>query len=242
MSSGIWAAASGAIGHLESLDVTANNLANASTAAFQGDRAVFRQVLADKERAGVATDYRRYTVVGTRSPDHAPGAITTTGRGMDAAISGDGYFVVQTSQGERYTRNGGFQVAEGQLVTAGGQVVLDEGRSPIAIPEGEADVSIGADGSVYAGTETIGQLAVVRFANPDAMERDGTMLFRAPNGSAEATTPSLVTESLESSNVSVVKSMTDLVTATRSFDAMQRAIETFSEIERRAAMSIMGNR
>jgi len=241
MSSGIWAAASGAIGHLENLDVTANNLANASTTGFQGDRAVFRQVLAAKEQAGAATDYRQYTVLGSRSPDRTPGASITTGRSLDAAIDGDGYFAVQTTQGERYTRDGAFRVVGGQLTTAGGQLVLDEGQSPIAIPEGETDVSIGGDGTVYAGGESVGQLALFHFANPDIMEREGTTLFRAPAASAEAITPSLATGSLESSNVSVVKSMTDLVTATRSFDAMQRVIESFSEIERRTATGIMGN-
>lgn len=242
MSSGIWSAASGAIGHMAMLDVTANNLANASTAGFQGDRAVFSQVLAAKESAGAASDYRRYALVSTKSPDLTAGAITSTGRSLDAAIDGDGYFIVQTSQGERYTRSGAFQVTAGQLTTAGGQVVLDESRNPISVPEDVSEVNIGRDGSVYAGAEAVGQIAVVRFANPDSMEREGTMLFRAPNGAAEATSTSLVTESLESSNVSVVKSMTELVTATRSFDAIQRAIETFSEIERRTAMSIMGNR
>ncbi len=241
MSSGIWAAASGAIGHLENLDVTANNLANASTTGFQGDRAVFRQVLAAKEKAGAATDYRRYTVVGTRSPDQTVGASIVTGRSLDAAIDGDGYFAVQTAQGERYTRDGAFQVVDGQLTTAGGKQVLDEGHSPIAIPEGETDVSIGDDGTVYAGSESVGQLALFRFANPDVMEREGTTLFRAPAASAEATAPSLASGSLEGSNVSVVKSMTELVTATRSFDAMQRVIESFSEIERRTATGIMGN-
>ncbi|MDX2055326.1 MAG: flagellar hook basal-body protein [Polyangiaceae bacterium] len=242
MSSGIWSAASGAIGHLASLDVTANNLANASTAGFQGDRAVFQQVLAQKQLAGAASEYRQYSLVSSRSPDHTAGSITSTGKSLDVAINGDGYFVVKTPQGERYTRNGGFLVIGGQLSLAGGQRVLDEGRSPIEIPDNEADLRIGDDGTVYAGAEAVGQLAVVRFANPDVMQREGESLFRAPNGTAEATVPSLVTESLESSNVSVVKSMTELVTATRSFDAMQRMIDTFSEIERKAAMGIMGNR
>lgn len=245
MSTGIWVAASGATAQMTALDATANNLANAQTPAYKADRAVFQEYLASAVDAGNAQTQMRYASVAEVRADHSLGPIQVTGRALDVAIDGEGYFAVQTPGGERYTRAGNFQIAPGgTLVTADGHAVLDAARRPLTVPATGAPVSISADGSVMLGDDPIGQLRFVRFQNPAGLAKEGLVLMRpTPDAGAPAVAPArLQPGALEMPNVSVVKGMTDLVSVTRSFEALQRAVEVFSQLDQRAANDIMGSR
>jgi flagellar basal-body rod protein FlgF len=158
------------------------------------------------------------------------------------AIDGEGYFAVQTPRGERYTRAGGFQVGPGgTLVTPQGYAVLDAGGSPIHIPEESGSPEIGQDGMLRVGGEEVGQLRVVDFEQPSALEKDGDTLFRAPPRAGEPVPANVTLQggALELPNVSIVKGMTDLVSATRAFEALEKAVEAYSDLERRAASDIV---
>ncbi|MEO8178203.1 MAG: flagellar basal-body rod protein FlgF [Deltaproteobacteria bacterium] len=245
MSSGIWIAASGASAQMTALDVTANNLANATTPGFKADQAVFQEHLVQALVAGKAQPDMRYTSVAAVTPDLRSGPLQVTQRPLDAAIDGDGYFTVQTPRGERYTRAGGFQLGPaGTLVTALGYAVLDSGGSPIQLPLDGPPAEIGQDGAIRIGDEEVGRLGVVSFAQPRALAKDGDTLFRATPqaGQPEPTSVTLQSGALELPNVSIVKGMTDLVSATRAFEALERAVEAYSDLERRAASDIVGAR
>jgi flagellar basal-body rod protein FlgF len=240
VSSGIWVAASGAIARATALDSTANNLANATTSGFKAERALFQEHLIRAAYVGQARPAMRYASVSENAIDHAAGPITVTQRNLDVALAGPGFFVLNTPDGERYTRSGSFHLGPtGQLLSTDGYPVAGA-SGPLQVPPNEGDPSFGPDGSLLVGQEMRGQLKIVKFPNPDKLERVGDRMFRATARSGGAQSHNVAVESgaLEQSNVSVVKGMTELVSATRAFEALQRAVEAFSEVERRAANEI----
>jgi flagellar basal body rod protein FlgG len=242
MSTGIWSAVSGAVGQSAALEVAANNIANASTPGFRADRAVFRQELARVMSTDNATRSLRYSVVRSVEPDLESGTIQHTGRQLDAAIRGkDGFFVVSTAQGERYTRAGSVRVtSDGRVTTPEGHAYLGPDRRPLRVSPDATDVSIGPDGALNVNGEPTGRFLFVSFDNPTRLEKDGNVLLRgtAAAGRARLANVELEPGALEMSNSSALAGMTSLVTATRQFDMLARVIEAFSNVDKRAATDI----
>lgn len=246
MSSGIWIAASGASSQITALDVTANNLANASTPGYKAQTALFQEHLIQAAFVGDARQEMRYTGVAEVSSDMRPGSISPTGRPLDAAIAGDGFFTVQTPEGERYTRAGAFHVAPGGgLVTPDGHAIVGTTGKPLFAANSQGAITLGEDGSLRAGKEVVGRLKIVTFSDSSELEAEGTQLYRATERSGIAKAESdveLHVGAVEMPNISIVKGMTQLVTASRTFETLQKAVEVFSEMERRAANDIVGAR
>ena len=151
------------------------------------------------------------------------GTITPTGRGLDAALDTDGFFVIETPGGPRYTRNGHFTIdAERRLRTQEGYLVQGA-DGPITLSEG--DSRIDADGTVWSGVTRAGRLAVVQFADPGRLTRDqGTLLRADGQPSTVADRPVVHGGALEQSNVSVSDRLAELTTVSRGFEALQKAI------------------
>jgi len=229
MADGIYSALSGAIAQSHALDVVANNLANATSTAFKADRLTFREVL--KQTAGEANRSHPQVLVDGVHTDFRPGALSQTGNPLDAAIIGDGFFVVDTAAGERFTRAGSFSISdEGLLVDQRGQRVMGlEGA--IAIQPGQP-VRLDNEGNVWSGEEQMGRLRVVSFANPQRLARAGEGLW-VPGRAASPTevAAQLNIGAIELSNVSAVRSMTQMVTISRAYEAYHRAIETFRSLD-----------
>jgi flagellar basal-body rod protein FlgF len=243
MSSGIWAAASGAVGQLADLEVTAENLANANTNGYRAERSIFRQVLADAAEAGVAAEYRRYATLRTRTPTLEEGPTLSTGRPLDVKLPGEHVLAVRTAEGDRYTRDGALQISpEGRLVTRDGDALLDRARRPISLPRDAQRVAIDREGRVVVDGREHASLVVLRPGAPDDLEKQGQNLLRLRAGAPPpaAVTVELVPEALEGSNVSVMRGMTDLIASSRTLEAMQKVIDAFRESEQRAASGIMG--
>jgi flagellar basal body rod protein FlgG len=172
-----------------------------------------------------------------------PGGFVSTARPLDVAIHGDGMFAISTARGVRYTRLGAIQVTkDGKLVTREGDAYLNRDHKPISVPAGVTDVRVGTDGVVHAAGETCGQLLLVNFKNAAGLTREGALVFKATpsSGAPRLSTATLEAETLEQSNVSVVKGMVDIVGASRGFEACERAIDAFRDADRRAAMALMG--
>jgi len=245
VSTGIWMAASGASSQITALEATANNLANANTVGYKADQAVFQEHLISAMYAGRAQREMRYNGVAAVATDMRAGPLAVTNKPLDVTIDGEGFFAVRTPRGERYTRAGAFQLGpEGDVVTAQGYPVLDSSGNPLTVQPDAKRLSIGDDGTLSADDTEVGQLKVVKFRELSGLEKEGEQLFRATprSGPAEVTAAVVQAGALEMPNVSIVKGMTDLVSATRAFEALQRAVESFSQLEHRAANDIVGAR
>jgi flagellar basal body rod protein FlgG len=241
MSTGIWAAVSGAVGQTTALDVAANNIANSSTPGFRADRELFQQTLANAQRG--ADGSLRYSIVRTVRPDLNAGQIISTKRGLDVALRGpDGFFAVRTPQGDRYTRAGHLVTsADGTLTTPDGHPYLGAGNQPIRVPPDGKDVAFGPDGTLLVdGADAGAKLQVVRFANPAGLEKEGDVLLRArpEAGRAQPLPADLEVGALELSNSTAINGMTSLVTASRQFEMLTKVIEAFATADRSAATSI----
>lgn len=245
MTDGMWPALSGALAQQRLLDVTANNVANASTPGFRGDTLAFREVLG--RATGMAGKQLRYTRVDTQSLDRSVGTVETTGRALDVALPAEGFLVVQTPRGERYTRSGQLRVGSDLLLrTAEGSTVLADNHRPIQIANAAAadKIHVGEDGTVSVDGASVGRLLLVDFADAAALEKDAPTVLRATDksGAARQAAVKVMSGALESSNVSAVKGMVDLVTISRAFDACQRVLDGMREADKRGIASVISPR
>jgi len=232
MSKGIYVALSGAMSQEIALDVTAANVANSTAAGYQRLRPQFRSVM---QAAGARKDLRFGGVAGT-SVDTAPGNVRQTGRSLDVALPAGVYLGVATPRGERYTRCGAISVGgDGSVRTTGGAQLAGEDGRPLKVdPSQTGDMRVDANATLWNGNTSLGKLRLVRFAKPADLAHEGAGLFGVGNGGTpQPSKDPLEVGFLEESNASPVQSMTDLLMATRTFEAFQRAIETFGEADRK---------
>lgn len=241
MSDGIWAALSGAVAQQRSLDITANNVANANTAGFRADRLVFEQALSQAGTDGPAPDAVRFVQTAEMATDHRPGALQQTGNPLDLALEGDGWFSVQTPNGERFTRAGAFVTnADGLIVTADGHPVLgvQQGDGPpptLQVPPATREIRVADDGTVFADEQQIGRLRITRF--DEQPRKEGLTLYVGGQGGRPA--DAAVRQGyLEMANVNAVAGMNELITVTRSFEAFQKVIDTFQALDERTARDL----
>jgi flagellar basal body rod protein FlgG len=122
--------------------------------------------------------------------------------------------------------------------------VLDSGGGTINVQPDAKILSIGDDGTLTVDDSDVGQLKIVKFRQVNGLEKDGEQMFRVTprSGGAEVAQATVLAGTLEMPNVSIVKGMTDLVSATRAFEALEKAVEAFSALEHRAATAIVGAR
>lgn len=248
MSSGIWAAASGAVGQVALLDTAANNLANVDTNGFQPDRLVFRRVLSGNMAAAERSHPSlEYAVGRTSSPEIRAGRSVPTGRDLDLAITADGqYFAVGTANGVRYTRAGSTQISpDGTLATPNGLPYLNQNLRPIVIPPGTGNVRIENTGELtYDGVPSGERIVVTEFTNAAALQKEGSVLLFAPPAAGTPTrvnTPYLQTAALEKGTDNAMRHMSTVVQASRDFEVLSQVIEAFRDVEKSAARDIDGS-
>lgn len=226
------------------MDVVANNLANASTPGFKAEMMLMAEVELPAEQ-GVELSYVQDFAT---ARDFSPGSLRVTGNDLDLAIQGDGFFAVQTPEGVRYTRVGRFQLdANGTLVTTQGYPVL-AGGGPITIDPDDGPLNVAEDGSISTDRaiggqqlQAIGQLDLVDFADRSKLTPVQDNLFD-PNGQQPVeATGKIAQRMLEDSNVRSIIEMTNLIDVTRSYQSMQRFLDSEHERQRRAINSITSN-
>jgi flagellar basal body rod protein FlgG len=221
MSGSQYIALSGLRARVDELDRLAGDIANAGTAGYKGERetraAALRESFGDTLATAIDTTF------GGRRLDASAGSIAPTGRDLDLAVDGPGFFVIATPDGPRYTRNGHFTLdAQRRLVTEDGSLVQGDGG---AITLGDGDVRIDQDGSVWAGTTQAGRLSVVEFQDPSALTHEHSSRLRADGQNPTAASSTIVhAGALEQSNVSVAERLAELTTVSRGFEALQKAI------------------
>lgn len=236
MSRGIYVALSGAVAQETALETTATNLANASTPGYQRLRPVFREALsnATQQKPGAAM---RSVSLDATAIDTTRGALQTTGRPLDVALPEGVFLGATTPRGERYTRGGALKVAaDGSLTTASGAKLVREDGAAITL-DPKRETSITSDGSVVQDGATVARLRLVKIEG-GKLEHEGGGLLVARGGAPVAAGGPIDVGALEESNASVVGSMTELVSASRTFEAFQRMLETFGEIDRKVLSTV----
>ena len=222
MDAAFYKALSGAVTQMRRLEVASQDLANVNTSGYKGQRLSFAEVLA--KRAPAEDRPGGFVAVGDQRTYFAPGVLQGTGNPFHLAIEGDGYFVVQTARGERYTRNGGFTMkADGTMITAEGDALLGEG-GPIQLVDGKIEVA--SDGTVRSDNSDIGKLRVVRFTEPRKAVKEGAnLLVTEPSNLTVVEAARIVQGNLEQSNVSPIDSMVQLISINRQFESYERAMK-----------------
>ncbi|HTV59234.1 MAG TPA: flagellar basal-body rod protein FlgF [Verrucomicrobiae bacterium] len=230
MDSGYYAAFTGLVARIQALDVIANNLANINTTGFRGQREFYRSVtadLADFPLTPLNQAINNYGVLGGSDVDLRQGNLTRTGNPTDLAISGPGFFVVQSPGGIRYTRNGTFRLSpSGQLVTQDGQLVLGPRNLPIQVPPGK--LQIASDGTVSVAGATVGQVQLVEFSPATPLVPEGNSNFIAPDGAASPATQSQISQDmLESSNLNPIQQTVTMMALQRHSELLERTLSIF---------------
>ncbi|MBC7572892.1 MAG: flagellar basal-body rod protein FlgG [Herminiimonas sp.] len=252
----LWISKTGLDAQQTQMDVTANNLANVSTAGFKRQRAVFEDLLYQTVRQPGAQSSQQTQLpsglqLGTGVRPVATERIFTQGNlqqtsnSKDLAINGDGFFqVLQPDGTTAYTRDGSFQVDnQGQLVTSSGFVI----QPAISIPANTQSITVGRDGTVsvtQAGVATptqVGALQLTTFINPAGLESKGENLFveTGSSGSPSTNTPGsngagvLAQGYIETSNVNVVEELVNMIQTQRAYEINSKAITTSDQMLQR---------
>ena len=236
MSSGIYVATAGAVAQSNALDATANNIANATTAGFHGDRITFREAMGAAKSPDVAL-----VGAGTMRVDTQAGALSQTGNPLDMALEGDGMFAVDTPNGTRYTRAGNFRLNdEHTLVTVDGHAVRGEGGAHITIPADAQVIGVGSNGEITADGEPAGTLELARFKQSQLRREGGTLFSASGKADDSSAAPQVRSGMLEASNVNVVRGVVDLVKVSRAYESLMRVIQGYHDVESRAARDLGG--
>lgn len=226
----VYVAMSGAKEILRAQAANNNNLANANTNGFRADMSAFQT----ESVQGPGLQSRAYATDANTGWDSSSGEIETTGRDLDVAVKGNGWIAVQATDGtEAYTRAGDLRIdPTGVLTTATGNPVLGDG-GPITVPA-HASVSIGSDGSVSIvplgqSATTISTVGRIKLVNPsaDSVSRSSDGLFRLNSGdSADAdSSVTVVSGALESSNVNLAATMTNMIELQRRYELQVKAMK-----------------
>lgn len=240
MPGGMYTALSGMTVKLQDMDRVASDLANVNTSGYKAERA--GATAAERNQFRKDLESAIDVVSGDKKLDLRPGQMAPTGRDLDVALDGNGFFAIQTPQGERYTRDGGFvRRSDGILATRDGNPVIGQDGE---IQIGNGPAKIAEDGTIRVSGTVAGRLKVVTFDAPTDIERESGARFRAAPGRAptEVKDPHVVGGSLEAANVSVVERMATLTEISRAFEGLQRGISVLANDLDGRAISELGRR
>jgi flagellar basal body rod protein FlgG len=232
-------AASGMRSRMESLDLLANNVANASTGGYKADRE-FYSLYVSSEAADMEPP-ATMPVIERPWVDHSQGVVHPTGNPLDVALTGKGFFAVNGPSGPLYTRNGNFRLAaDGRLVTADGYAVRSTSGTPLTL-QGSRPVEIGADGLVRQDGAIMGGLEIADFTSTAGLVKQGSNYFRPADPTAKsvpATGTTVDQGKLEASNTGSAEAAVRLVSVMRQFEMLQKAAALGAEMNRRAVEEV----
>lgn len=213
------------------LEISANNIANASTPGYNAQKLIFAEYLAkdNKRKDAYANDVSSYR-------DTTKGSVRMTDNPFDLAMTGPGYFLVETPYGTRYTKSGNFQVdAVGTLMTTQGYPVLGNDNGRITIPDGVRRVVINGMGQITADGNDVGQIGIAEFKDEQRMERMGSSLYRTKEEPNPNEKSRILQGGLESSNVNPVAELVRVQEISRSVGNTAKFIETMYDLQRKVA-------
>ncbi|MBF0237230.1 MAG: flagellar basal-body rod protein FlgF [SAR324 cluster bacterium] len=251
MDSGLFSLVSSTNVLQKKLDNISNNLANVNTSGYKEDRLSFREVLSKATAVAPESDEESFltheyidmyqgldksaVMVDSVGKNFSPGTMNYTGNTLDVAVENEGFFTIDTPQGERYTRSGEFTMdQEGRMVTHDGYAVLGQ-KGPIQVKGKE--IVIDQDGGVNVDGKAVDTLKVVRFRDSQGLQKLGRS-FYAPV--TRDNVPIISKDSrirqgvIEGSNVNTVKEMTNMIQANRAYESAVKAMKSIDSMNEKA--------
>ena len=241
----------------QKMETVANNLANVNTVGFKEDQTSFREVLSTVQRVVPESLEERFlsheylddyvgmdksaVIVDEVGKNFEPGRMRSTGNDLDFAIANEGFFTIETPQGERFTRNGHFEMdSNGRIVTNEGYFVLGE-KGPITVKNGP--VIVDESGKVYFDGKISDSFRLVRFGQQDQLQKLGGGFFAPVN---KDDLPKISAEiqikqgMLEDSNVNSMLEMTRMISATRAYESVHKALSRIDRLDEKAITLVQG--
>jgi len=252
MSGSMYLAASGAILQQMKLEILANNVANINTSGYKEDQPIFR-LYDNRENKNlnninqIDTPRQKispYTPPFSTRTDFSSGSIKPTGNALDLALSGDGFFTIQTTKGVCYTRQGNFRLSEdGVLITQNGDSVM--GQKAEIIIDGRK-ITVGTDGTIEVDGDVVDQIKLVRFDDFSQLKKVNSTMFEPVDGfgaeiERNADNTTVNQGFIELSNVNAIRAMTDMIEALRVSEAYQKVIRFTDDATSKVINSIGSN-
>ena len=259
MQEGIYIAASGAIKQSRKMDVISNNLANLGNSGFKRDGLAFKELIPPLNNQTGANGNLNIPAANTKQnfevsyvgvnglyTDVSNGTLRFTGNDLDLGLDGDGYFVVESPQGLRYTRNGNLKLLQdGSLATQEGNKLIGTNGKPIKIDLTGGEISIDAKGGISVGNGLANtpqeSLKLVSFKDPTRLQKEGDGLFVDAGAGVQQISPdgAKVRQGfLESSNVNSIEEMIDMIATLRAFEAYQKIIQSIDEADEQVVNTV----
>jgi len=230
-------AASRLIAQQHAMDVIAGNVANANTPGYRAERVQFSDWLGRQNGADTPPGGKTIAYTQDRATwrDQQAGTLTHTGNPFDLALSGDGYFTVNTPRGPRLTRDGRFgPMPDGTLADASGNALLDSNGQPIQLAPTDTQVTIAGDGTVSGRNGQLAKVGVVQPTDPMQLSAEGGTLFRSGSATTAVPAPGIVQGAMEGSNVQPVTEITRMMDGLREFQFVSQFVQAESDRQQSA--------
>ncbi len=220
-------------GLMAEMRTVANNIANLSTTGFRREGVICSEYLQQgaggSESVSIATAHGRHV-------DLTQGPLEPTGNSFDLAIEGDGFFSIQTANGERLTRAGNFlPSSNGDLVTPDGNQVLDAGGSPIFIPPDAGNIAVSNDGTISADGTPLGRIGINQPAEGALLSRESGTLFAVDGDIQPVDGAKVIQGFVESANVNPVLEIARMIEVQRAYELGQ----SFQEQESKRSSNVI---
>jgi flagellar basal-body rod protein FlgF len=235
------AAANGLQASMDSIDMLANNMANASTAGFKADREFYSTYLSSELDSNSEFAVGQSPVVQKEWTDFSQGTLVTTGNPNDLALSGSGFFVVNGPNGPLYTRNGNFQLSPGGVLTSAEGYPVQSSSGKALQAKAGSPITVQTDGTVLQDGHFVGQLQIADFTDSSRLTRAGGPYFQNSASQPAASKPAqaLVYQGrVESSNAQPAESSARMVVMLRHYEMLQRAIRVGTEMTQQSVQEV----
>ncbi len=244
MDNATYVAASRLIAQAQAMDVLAGNIANAGTPGFKAERVLFSDWLARQH--GVDAPPGGETIAYTQDRatyrDQQAGSLSHTANPLDLAISGEGYFTVETPQGPRLTRAGHFGLMpDGTVADIAGHALLDATGQPVKLAVADTRITVTGDGTISSENGQVGKIGIVTPQDAMRLSPEGDRLARADTPTTAVASPKLVQGAVEESNVQPVTEMTRMMAGLREFQFVSQFVQSESDRRQNAIEKIRGS-